>query len=392
MIPIFDSGRGDSSSTHVLAIGVGRYPHLLGGDGPPAPSPLGLQQLSSPPVSLRAISNWFLQPLISPGSAGFENEDAPLGTLHAVASAPQPVEILTPSGQIAAASATKSNIDAAFASWLQCLKKNPTNVGVFYFCGHGMIASEHYLLAEEFGAGLNPWSAAFDISNTIRAVEREVGAALYFLIDACRDVSRELAMSLGANPQALMAADLAAGVRRSSLTVISATGEGQRAFAPSGGLVSRFAAALIRALSGFAGTRQAGQARWEVDGETLASAVRKLLEYEGERSTHVAASSQRSEQQIHGRSVPLLRLNAAPKVAAELNYSPAERRALYELYLESPQQRYSQTKIDQLYQVEVPMGVYDVGAIDPAGALPSDVRPNEDLRPPTYRLELGGAK
>jgi Caspase domain len=195
---IFDSGLEHSPSTHVLAIGVGRYPHLLGGEAALAANPLGLRQLTSPPVSLRAVSDWFMRPLIHAGQVGFVNEDAPLGTLHAVASAFQSVEVLTPNGLIGAPPATMANIEAAFASWLQCLKRNPSNLGVFYFCGHGIMVSDHYLLAEDFGAGLNPWSKAFDISNTIRAVEREVGGALYFFIDACREVSRELALSVGA--------------------------------------------------------------------------------------------------------------------------------------------------------------------------------------------------
>jgi hypothetical protein len=68
---------------------------------------------------------------------------------------------------------------------------------------------------------------------------------------------------------------------------------------------------------------------------------------------------------------------------------PKAKRGLYELFLESDENRFAQTKKDQLFEVEVPMGVYEVGAIDPDGTLPPDVRSNEDLRPPSYRLELG---
>ena len=56
MTLVFDSGRQNTPSTHVLAIGIGRYPHLLGGDdGKLAAKPLGLKQLDSPPVSVRAL-------------------------------------------------------------------------------------------------------------------------------------------------------------------------------------------------------------------------------------------------------------------------------------------------------------------------------------------------
>lgn len=151
-----------------------------------------------------------------------------------------------------------------------------------------------------------------------------------------KEVSRELALTVGGNPLALMDADLSLKVSRTSLTCISATGEGQLAFAAPGGQVSRFLKALLRALSGFSGIKTAGHAKWEVDGETLASAIRKILEHDWERSADKKAISlQISEQIIHGRSVPLICLNSPPKVAVAVTYSPESKRALYELYLQS---------------------------------------------------------
>lgn len=390
MTLVFDSGPNDNPSTHVLAIGVGRYPHLLGGDKDLSTTPLGLRQLESPPVSLKALADWFLAPVMVPGSVGFTNAAAPLGTLHALGSAVQAVTIDTPAGPVELEPATKDNIDVAFASWLACLKRNNSNIGVFYFCGHGVMVSDHYLLAEDFGNGLQGWSKAFDISSTIRSLEREVKGALYFFLDACREVSRDLALSAGANPVALMPVDLTKKVSRSSLVRISATGEGQLAFAPSGGQVSRFTKALLRSLSGFAGTKAAGHPKWEVDGETLASAVRKILEHDWEKaSDNKPASLQLCEQLIQGRSIPLVQLQSAPKVAVEINYLPEALRAQYELYLQSSHTHVVQTKENKRLEAEVPMGIYTVGAVDPAGALQPDVRQDEDVRPPRYNLELG---
>jgi hypothetical protein len=122
----------------------------------------------------------------------------------------------------------------------------------------------------------------------------------------------------------------------------------------------------------------------------LASAVRKILGYEWERaSDRKATTLQICEQVIHGKSVPLLRLNTVPKVAVEVTFSPETKRALYELYLQSAEMRVAQTMIDRVFETEVPMGVYTVGAIDPIGALDADIRPNEDLRPPRYNVSLG---
>lgn len=386
MSTVFDAGRGNQPCTHVLCIGVGRYRHLPGGDGPLAEDPLGLRQLASPPVSVKAFADWFLRPLLGQPE-GFFNPLAPLGTLRCLASAGEPLAIQAPQGRVQVDTATKANIAVGFAAWLSDLKSNPANVGVFYFCGHGLMVSDHYLLAEDFGEGMQPWLNAFDISSTIRAVEREVKGALFFFIDACRQVSRELSLSVGAAPQALRSPALARPVLRSSLTGISATGEGQLAFAPPGGKVSRFTAALLRALSGYAGIKMAGQDCWDVDGETLASATRKLLE----RDTGLdGAAAQYSEQTIHGRSVPLVRLTAPPKVAIKIDYLPADMRQHYELYAKSSGLHVKQTREDKRFEAVIPMGIYAIGAVDPDGGLPSDERQQEDIRPPVYEIQLGG--
>jgi hypothetical protein len=392
---VFDSELGDKPGTHVLAIGIGRYPHLLGGDKRLTAKPMGLKQLESPPVSVKALTDWFLASLHAPENPGFINATVPLGSLRVLASATHTVTIDAPHGQVNLEPATKSNIDDAFTAWLDAVKCNDANIGVFYFCGHGVMVSNHYLLAEDFGATAQAWSRAFDISATLRAVEREVKGTLYFFIDACREISRDLASSVGANPMALIPADLTKPVSRKSSVCISAAGEGQRAFAPRGGQVSQFTQALLRSASGFAGVRTAGHPAWEVDGETLATAIRIILMHRWESTGSAIDALQLCEQKIAGESVPLLRRPQPPKVEVEINYLPESLRMNYELYLhpqrysQSPPQRIAQTRQDRCLAAEVPMGIYTVGAIDPDGRLPADIRPDEDLRPPHYRLALG---
>lgn len=390
MSRIYDSGRGIAPSTHVLAIGVGKYPFLLGGNERLAAYPLGLKQLESPPISLKALIDWFLAPTLDAGNIGFYNDQAPLGTIHALASANNPVMVTVPNTTVELDAATKNNIESAFDSWLECLKSNDANIGVFYFCGHGVMVTNHYLLSEDFGVDNHrPWEKAFDISDTIRSVEREFKGALYFFIDACREVSREVALSIGGDPQPLMSVNITKSVSRSSLARISATGEGKLAFAPSGSEVSYFSQALLHALSGFAGIKTAGTPVWEVDGETLASAIRKILERGWEN-----AASQVSEQLTQGRSIPLLRLRTSPKVVVEVNYLPENMRDQYELYLKSigtsTFTHIVQTRENKCLMANVPMGMYSIGAIDPTGVLQSDIRENEDLRPPYFTLALGG--
>lgn len=385
MTLLYDS-QAPGAGTHVLAIGVGAYPHLLNGTKALANRPLGLKQLQSPPESLKALLDWFLKGIATAGPAAFLNADAPLATIEALASSAAPTAIAMPAGPVTLDPATRDNIQTAFEAWLQRLRGNADNVGIFYFCGHGIMVSDHYLLAEDFGrSNAQPWTHAFDITNTIRAVEREVSGSLFFLLDACREVSRDVATTLGANPQALFGADLSKKVSRRSMTSISATGEGELAFAPPGGKVSRFTSALLSALSGYSGIKAAGAATWDVDGESIATATRKLLDFDSMDEDAKPAARQVSEQLIRGTPVPLLRLPAPPLVKVALDLTPSQRRALYELYLLSAKgKRDRQLQQDQIFRIEVTRGFYEIGAADPAGQLAPMVLHEEELIPPTY--------
>lgn len=388
MTVLLDTGAVDQPGTHVLAIGVGKYPHLLDGTGNLTADPMGLGQLESPPVSAKALIDWFLSSVS--GAGMFENSDAPLASIEGLASAEQPVVIDTPNGSIALAEATQDAIQRAFEDWLARLKGHSDNVGIFYFCGHGVMVSDHYLLAQEFGHAAQPWTKAFNVSLTIRAVEREIRGSAFFFIDACRKIPRALAMYLGAQPQPLLPADLGRDVSRKHVTVIYATGEGELAFAPLGFTVSRFTSALICALSGYCGTKDVGQQTWAVDGDNLAVAVRTLLAENEPDLADVGYGKQVSEQLVTGPVVPLIRRTIVPKVKVRLDLAPSQRRALYELYLESPKgnNRVAQTLLDQVFKVELPRGIYEVGALDPAGALPQLVHADEELCPPMYLFTM----
>jgi hypothetical protein len=377
--------------THVLAIGVGSYPYLLGGTKSPANRPLGLKQLLSPPVSVKAVVDWFLAPVLAPGTCGFVNSSAPLASIEALASAAAPITVDTTFGPVAPDPATRANIQDAFEAWLDRTKSHPDNVGVFYFCGHGVMVSDHYLLAEDFGRSkAQPWAQAFDISNTIRAVEREVPGTVYYFIDACREFARDVAMTLGADPDALHAVDLSKRLVRKSGTAIFATGEGELAFAPQGGQVSRFTSALLCALSGFSGIKAPGAATWDVDGESVATAIRQLLAYDAlVASGKTDTGKQVSSQMVQGSSVPLLRIASPPKVKVWLDLTPTQRRARYELYLKSAKGALiAQKLLDQVFTTEVPRGFYDIGARDPAGTLPAVLYSEEELVPPMYTLTI----
>jgi hypothetical protein len=386
MTTVFDAGLGNAPTTHVFAVGVGAYPHLIDGTAKLAAKPLGLSQLTSPPHSAKAVLEWFLAAMDPRSISGFQNATVPLGTVEALVSAANDTSVKTPAGEVVLARATRDNVQEAFDLWLERVRANDTNIGVFYFCGHGISAAQHYLLADDFGRNKNaPWNNAFDVSTTIRAIERYVKGSVYFFIDACREVSKDVALTLGANPAALQALDLSKPVVRTSSTLIEATGETRLAFGTEG-KVSRFTQALLKALSGYCGIKQAGSQTWNVDGESLAPAIRQILE----RENKDASRRQVSDQLISGSPAPLVRLPTIPQVMVELDLSPEAKRKHSRLYMRSAKGAlHQQLGANGPMSTTVPRGMYCIGA-DPikVADFVAIVKEDEELIPPYYDLML----
>lgn len=386
MTTVFENVAAGAAGTHVFAIGVGAYPFLIDGvGGALAKNPLGLSQLSSPPVSAKAFIDWCLAPTLLPSATGFTNRACPLASVEALVSSMVPTVVAGTAGPIEVDPATRTNIDDAFDRWIARVASNDANIGVFYFCGHGVMVADHYLLAEDFGRSADrPWDRAFDVSNTLRAVEREVKGSLFFFVDACREVSRDIASTLGGIPSALKAVELRKPVVRASASLIQATGEGKLAFALEG-KVSRFTEALITSLSGFCGVKGPGSLTWDVDGELVAFAVRKLLE-SGNKTT---SRRQLSDQTISGAAVPLISLATSPKVKVRLDLLPEDKRKVARLYLLSAKgSNYEQLDATSAFQIEVPRGFYDIGAKPSAAEFVELLFADEDLIPPLYDLTM----
>jgi hypothetical protein len=371
--------------THVLAIGVGKYPHLMDGTGRRAQDPLGLGQLTSPPLSVKAFIEWCSAPELDPGAIGFCNPTASLGSIEAVVSSDPPLVIQTPRGPIQLDAATLDNIRNAFEMWLNRVASNDANVGIFYFCGHGVMVANHYLLAEDFGeSDLRPWERAFDITNTLRGIERQVKGALYFFIDACKAISRDMALTLAADPVPLAAVDLKKSVVRSYAARIGATGEGELAFAAAG-KVSRYTDALLTAMSGYCGIRMAGMQTWDVDGETLASAVRRLLDNRNDPTV----PQQVIDQAISGTSVPLLRVGKPPKVKVKIDLSPEQKRSLALMYLLSAKgDRFEHDGANGAFRTEVQRGFYSIGARARAAEFAQLEYQDEEVSPPVFNFVM----
>jgi hypothetical protein len=168
--------------THALVIGVGQYPHLLGGDAPGQATD-GLRQLSSPPISARAMADWLLREYRCPGKE--------LASLALLTSEPDTQPFVDPRTG-AAHPVPTADIDTivdAVKDWRQRGDTSTDNRLIFYFCGHGTSEGpDMALLARDFNLDdLNPLKQALDFRQLVNGLQKNCRATQQiFFVDACR--------------------------------------------------------------------------------------------------------------------------------------------------------------------------------------------------------------
>ena len=173
--------------THALVIGIGKYPHLIGGEEQ-ARFTDGMRQLSSPPVSARAFAEWMIQDYNFPGKQ--------LASLSLLLSEATPRLFLNPkTGQsYDVAIAGIDSLLTAVQEWKARGNSSPDNRLIFYFCGHGISESDDVaLLAADFnGDDDNPLNQALDLRQLMLGLNRCQASEQVFFIDACRSSSDTL--------------------------------------------------------------------------------------------------------------------------------------------------------------------------------------------------------
>ncbi|MET7703313.1 caspase family protein [Streptomyces sp. NPDC005485] len=254
--------------SHALIIGVGKYPHLAGGESPVA-DPDGMRQLSSPPLSARAFATWLL--------TEYHDPQRPLGSLALLLSEEQPAPFVNPRTQQAheVENATIDNILAAITEWYDRADSHVDNRLVFYFCGHGVSQGEDMaLLAADIFEDLhNPLNGALDFTGLMNGLKRCKATQQVFFVDACRSnsdvlIERSGARFAGRSP-------LGAGTRPLDLPrrfhiPYYATLAGDQSHARPG-QVSLFTEALLKSFAGAASDDPEGD--WRVNTSHLLEAI-----------------------------------------------------------------------------------------------------------------------
>ncbi len=265
MTLVFDA-QTDGPLVHVLTIGVGAYRHLPGGDQPVEHDTLGLMQLTSPPHSLRAFTDWLVN---------LRHPTATLGSVEMLMSPGGGYQfpLATRSHQVEPA--TFANVKAAFSRWYARCDQDPGNVAILYFCGHGVESDSQYLLPEDFGANpLRLLDNCVNIGVTFDGMARCEAQRQYFIVDACREIPQELLQRLGAGGETLV--DFVVGQEdRIDKAMLFATSGGAKAY----GLPNqptRYTAAFLLALDGLASKRRQ-DGTWFIDLTTVHNVVTALL-------------------------------------------------------------------------------------------------------------------
>jgi hypothetical protein len=256
--------------THVLIIGVGRYPHLIGGETP-CQNPDGMGQLSSPPISARELAAWFVAGYNDPGK-----ELASVALLLSEAD-PQPFRNPKTNEPFDIEDATGDNAEAAIREWRDRADSDPGNRLFFYFCGHGVCEGEDMaLLTSDFCSDdHNPLQGAIDFRRLRGGLKKCKASEQVFFIDACRANSDVLIGDSDgwAGRVPLLPGRRPADLPRELAVPYYATLAGDQAYARENS-VSLFTEALLRSLRGAASDDPEGPAGdWRVNTTRLQEAI-----------------------------------------------------------------------------------------------------------------------
>lgn len=254
---------------HALVIGVGAYPHLLGGDGQLTDSHDGLRQLSSPPSSARAFANWLI--------GNFNNPSHPRHTISLLLSeaSPEPYVNLETGTRHDVATANFQNIQNAVDDWVERGNEHIDDMLVLFFCGHGISNGQSMIiLPSDYGSRTtNAFDTAIDFLALYDSLNQYQALNQWFFIDCCRAHADSLLKNEGRSiiQDRPRQAD---GIRIAP--VFYSTLSGEYAYGESEA-PSFYTDALVKCLDHHAADTDAHDERWLVNNYQLAEALQEIM-------------------------------------------------------------------------------------------------------------------
>jgi hypothetical protein len=303
-----------TQGTHVLLVGVGDYPYLKDGDHTkPFDMAMGMGQLSSPALSVQALATWFMD-----ANTGFHNPDRPLSSLQVLCSANAPVVINGKDGTPHDVNrARMPAVKQAAMDWMERAGRNPENLAIFFFCGHGLAfgEAENALLLEDFGGNsAHPLADAIAFDSMRLGVLRHCAAKHQIhLVDACRTPPTKDFLDTygnGATGDPIAVAGLSRKLRDKIAPVYFATGLASAAYGLSG-QPSLFTQALLQSMRGPASCDK--DDHWEVQVPRLAEGINKCV-----AGMSFQAQPQYCQPHETGPELMIHRLRANPEVIVKV--------------------------------------------------------------------------
>lgn len=370
----FTAGPG----THALIVGVGNYPHLIGGEGALYPEHGGMMQLSSPPLSALAFAEWLTSSFSHPGK--------PLASVQMIVGASKPVEFEHPQSgtRTKLKRPTFENLRLAATEWKARGNSHPDNLMLFYFCGHGIAnGPDLALILEDFG--VDPDTAmehALDFRRFRLGMERCKARHQCFLIDACRTGDANIIDAAGYVGRPIFTPttrrDRNLPIRQ--MPAFYSTFAGERAQSRTG-KVSLFTDAMLRALKG--GGADDTEGDWWIDTSQLQKSVQFMMERaheQGYPSAQINPVDDMSMFQLH-------KLTTDPTVPVVIGCRPVELNEQATLTWESNGKATHRNPQKGDWIIDLSLGDYTFKAQLASGAAPP-APINRSVRPPYRTIHL----
>jgi len=264
---------GANTGTHALVVGVGHYPHLPGGGGALYPKHGGMGQLTSAPVSAKAVADWLATSYQStPGATH------PLSSLEMLISdtTPATYEPRPGAGAQPVERATFANFEQAVLGWYQRLNQSPDNRAVFFFCGHGIAAGiQSTLLLEDFGRVTHAaLRHALDFNKFHLGMDQCAARTQCFFVDSCRVASATLLNAFQSYGESILTPPNRFSTPPRKAPAFFSTVPGASAYGRPG-QTSFFTEALLQALQGSGSAKHGGA--WTILPSVLYRALERLM-------------------------------------------------------------------------------------------------------------------
>jgi hypothetical protein len=229
---------------------------------------MDLGQLTSPPHSTFAFANWVINDL--------RNSQRPLASVELLVSPAN--DYILPNGQTRPVeSATMPNVKKAFDRWFARCNSSTENMGMVYFCGHGVLRENTALLLEDYGESPNrPFETAIDMEMTHKGMESCKASLRCCFIDSCRQEAYKLGRQLQ-DPATVLVQPEFGMASAADAPIFYASAPGTLAYGLTG-KVSRFTEALLKCLKGLGAKKDETGTKWLVTTGSLANAVSQIVQ------------------------------------------------------------------------------------------------------------------